>query len=107
MLFDDFNMAIGTLRRGAVAGVVIDSMTGPAHVDRHPAELAVGPRDLGLDLLGLAFRKGSQLKHRFNLAIDTMGRDGTLRRLRRRYWPAPPLDRRPKHRGAGPPSDLR
>jgi len=85
-LFDTFGAAVEALRNGDVGGVIIDGTSASAYEQQYAGELVVGISGLQSDPLGLVFQEGDKLRDAFNEGLKMIQDDGTLDKLKAKYW---------------------
>jgi polar amino acid transport system substrate-binding protein len=85
-LYDTFAGAVAALKNGDVSGVIIDGTSASAYEQEFAGELIVGITGLQSDPLGLVFQEGSTLRDAFNEGLKMIQDDGTLDKLKAKYW---------------------
>lgn len=87
-LYDTFAAAVAALKNGDVAGVIIDGTSAAAYEQEFAGELIVGISGLQSDPLGLVFQEGDPMRDAFNEGLKMIQDDGTLDKLKAKYWAA-------------------
>ncbi|MGH6931549.1 MAG: transporter substrate-binding domain-containing protein [Dongiaceae bacterium] len=85
-LYDTFAGAVAALKNGDVSGVIIDGTSASAYEQEFAGELVIGITGLQSDPLGLVFQEGSPLRDTFNEGLKMIQDDGTLDKLKGKYW---------------------
>lgn len=87
-IYLEFNDAVLALLHNAVAGVVIDGVSGDVFVQKNAGELAVAVRNVESDeQLGLVLRQGNPLVDALNSGLAELRADGTLVSLIGKWFP--------------------
>lgn len=87
-LYDTFAASVVALQNGDVDGVVIESANGDAYEQEFAGKLIVGITGLQSDPLGMVFREGDPMVAAFNEGLAQIQADGTLAKLKAKYWTA-------------------
>lgn len=83
---DDLERSVALLTDGGVDAVVYDRPMLEYHLSQHPElDLTISPRSHARQGYGFAFRKGSELGQRMNLALLRVGEAGGLQQVVSRW----------------------
>jgi polar amino acid transport system substrate-binding protein len=84
--FETFPFAVQALLSGDIDAIIMDNTIGEGYLATNPDELDfIGPA-ISSDELGFAFPKGSKLVDPVNKAIQSMIDDGTMAKLKLKYF---------------------
>lgn len=85
-LFDTFGASVEAMRAGDVDLVLMDSAAAQGYVGANPGAFKLVGSPLGTESFALVLQKGSDLLAPVNAALAQMAADGTLDRLKTRWY---------------------
>jgi polar amino acid transport system substrate-binding protein len=85
-LFETFGAGVQALRTGDVDLVLTDGVAAQGYVDASEGTLKVVGETLGTEDFGFIFPKGSDLVAPMNAAIRSLGEDGILQQLNKKWF---------------------
>jgi polar amino acid transport system substrate-binding protein len=87
VLFDTYGLIIQALLSKDIDASIIDDVAGSDYINANPGRLKVLDDVLTSEDLGFVFPKGSPLREMMNATLKQMKADGTLDRLKARWFP--------------------